>query len=493
MVRSIYSNFLGVAPNWYKNTIISFLIANPIIFTALEVMGLPAGFILGWIILTQFIFTLAMALKCYPLQPGGLIAIESVLMGLTDTSQIYYEVDANLKVILLLVFMVAGIYFMKDFLLFIFTKLLINIKNKRTLSLLFVFSAAFLSAFLDALTVMAVLIAVAVGFYQVYKNVAEKEDEFSEESDDFTTFKSFLRNLLMHGAVGTALGGVSTTVGEPQNLLIASVADWSFVEFFIKMLPISLPVFIAGLITCYLIERFSLFSFGTQLPDHIRQVLYDFDKKESLERSQSQNMKIITQALVAVILVFSLAFGLAAVGLIGLMIIVLLTAFNGVIEEHDLGKAFEEALPFTALLVVFFAVVAVIHDQHLFTPIITYVLSLKQEVQIPTFFMVNGILSMISDNVFVATIYISEVKAALDSGAIDREQFDLLAIAINSGTNLPSVATPNGQAAFLFLLTSSVAPLLGLSYLRMVLMALPYTVVLTVVGVLSVIYILPHF
>jgi NhaB family Na+:H+ antiporter len=434
-----------------------------------------------------------MALKCYPLQPGGLIAIESVLMGLTDTGQIYYEVDANLKVILLLVFMVAGIYFMKDFLLFIFTKLLINIRNKRTLSLLFVFSAAFLSAFLDALTVMAVLIAVAVGFYQVYKNVAEKEDNFSEESDDFTTFKSFLRNLLMHGAVGTALGGVSTTVGEPQNLLIASVADWSFVEFFVKMLPISFPVFIAGLLTCYLIERFSLFSFGTQLPDHIRQVLYDFDKKESSGRSQSQNMKIITQALVAVILVFSLAFGLAAVGLIGLMIIVLLTAFNGVIEEHELGKAFEEALPFTALLVVFFAVVAVIHDQHLFTPIITYVLSLKQEVQIPMFFMVNGVLSMISDNVFVATIYISEVKAALDSGAIDREQFDLLAIAINSGTNLPSVATPNGQAAFLFLLTSSVAPLLGLSYLRMVLMALPYTVVLSVVGVLSVIYILPNF
>ena len=493
MVNSIYNNFLGAAPNWYKNTIISFLIANPIIFTALEIMGLPAGFILGWIILIQFIFTLAMALKCYPLQPGGLIAIESVLMGLTDTGQIYYEVDANLKVILLLVFMVAGIYFMKDFLLFIFTKLLINIRNKRTLSLLFVFSAAFLSAFLDALTVMAVLIAVAVGFYQVYKNVAEKEDNFSEESDDFTTFKSFLRNLLMHGAVGTALGGVSTTVGEPQNLLIASVADWSFVEFFVKMLPISFPVFIAGLLTCYLIERFSLFSFGTQLPDHIRQVLYDFDKKESSGRSQSQNMKIITQALVAVILVFSLAFGLAAVGLIGLMIIVLLTAFNGVIEEHELGKAFEEALPFTALLVVFFAVVAVIHDQHLFTPIITYVLSLKQEVQIPMFFMVNGVLSMISDNVFVATIYISEVKAALDSGAIDREQFDLLAIAINSGTNLPSVATPNGQAAFLFLLTSSVAPLLGLSYLRMVLMALPYTVVLSVVGVLSVMYILPNF
>ena len=259
------------------------------------------------------------------------------------------------------------------------------------------------------------------------------------------------------------------------------------------MLPISFPVFICGLLTCYLLERFSLFSYGVQLPDHIRQILIDFDKSETSKRSQAQNMKIITQALVAVILVFSLAFGLAAVGLIGLMIIVLLTAFNGVIEEHQLGKAFEEALPFTALLVVFFAIVAVIHDQHLFSFVINYVLTLKQETQIPMFFMVNGILSMISDNVFVATIYISEVKAALDSGAIGREQFDLLAIAINSGTNLPSVATPNGQAAFLFLLTSSVAPLLGLSYLRMVLMALPYTVVLSVIGVLSVIFILPHF
>ena len=32
MISSIYYNFLGAAPNWYKNTIISFLIVNPIIY-----------------------------------------------------------------------------------------------------------------------------------------------------------------------------------------------------------------------------------------------------------------------------------------------------------------------------------------------------------------------------------------------------------------------------------------------------------------------------
>lgn len=62
----------------------------------------------------------------------------------------------------------------------------------------------------------------------------------------------------------------------------------------------------------------------------------------------------------------------------------------------------------------------------------------------------------------------------------------MLAVAINTGTNLPSVATPNGQAAFLFLLTSALAPLVHLFYGRMVWMALPYTVVLTTAGLLCV-------
>ena len=88
--------------------------------------------------------------------------------------------------------------------------------------------------------------------------------------------------------------------------------------------------------------------------------------------------------------------------------------------------------------------------------------------------------------VFVGTVYINEVKTALLNGVIDRNQFDMLAVAINTGTNLPSVATPNGQAAFLFVLTSALAPLIRLSYGRMVYMALPYTIVLTFVGLAGI-------
>ncbi|MFT6101828.1 MAG: NhaB family Na+:H+ antiporter [Granulosicoccus sp.] len=52
--------------------------------------------------------------------------------------------------------------------------------------------------------------------------------------------------------------------------------------------------------------------------------------------------------------------------------------------------------------------VAVIHDQYLFSPITNAVLSLDMTQQAPMLFIANDILSMISDHVFVATVYIGE-------------------------------------------------------------------------------------
>lgn len=491
---SFWHNFLGKSSVWYKQTIIAFLLINPIL-----VFINP--FLAGWVLILEFIFTLAMALKCYPLQPGGLLAIQAILLGLTSPHSVYHEVVSNFKVILLLMFMVAGIYFMKDLLLWTFTKILFSIRSKTLLSLLFSIVAAVLSAFLDALTVTAVLIAVAVGFYTVYHKVASgwqiggtdhydhSKDEGVQEMhrNDLEQFRSFLRSLIMHGAVGTALGGVCTLVGEPQNLLIAEKAGWNFIEFFLEMAPVSIPAALAGFATCVLLEKTKIFGYGAKLPDNVREILVAYDKEQSTQRTNLDIAALIIQAIAGVILVIGLALHLAEVGLIGLMVIVLLTAFNGITEEHRIGHAFEEALPFTALLVVFFAVVAVIHEQHLFEPITHAVLSMEQSSQGVMLFLANGVLSMISDNVFVATVYINEVKAAMEAGTISREHFEDLAVAINTGTNLPSVATPNGQAAFLFLLTSALAPLIRLSYGRMVLMALPYTVVLTITGVVTVI------
>ena len=494
--QALLSNFLGHAPIWYKQTLLIFLLINPVLLWAVGPM------VTGWLMVLQFIFCLAMALKCYPLQPGGLLALEAVLMGLTSPSRVYHEAETNFAVILLLIFMVAGIFFLKDLLLYIFTKILIRIRSKILLSLMFCFTSAVLSAFLDALTVTAVIITVAAGLYAVYHKVTSGKglDDDHDHADDtgighetrsdLEMFRAHLRNLMMHGAVGTALGGVCTLVGEPQNLLIGEIAGWEFMEFFVRVAPVSLPVFAVGLLTCVLVEKFKLFGYGAPIPAAARHILEEYDRIEDRKRTPSQKAALIMQALVALFLIVALAFHLAEVGLIGLTVIVLATALTGIIHEHQLGHAFSEALPFTALLVVFFAIVGVIHDQQLFLPVIEWVFTLEQHAQVPMFFMANGVLSAISDNVFVATVYINEVYASLNAGDITREQFNLLAVAINTGTNIPSVATPNGQAAFLFLLTSALAPLIRLGYGRMVLLALPYTITMTITGLLATIYLL---
>jgi NhaB family Na+:H+ antiporter len=488
-----FHNFLGHAPEWYKSTVLAFLLLNPLL------LFLLGPFIAGWALIVEFIFTLAMALRCYPLQPGGLLALEALVIGLASPESVLAEVENNLEVILLLIFMVAGIYFMKGVLLFIFTKILVRVRSKLLLSLLFCGMGAFLSAFLDALTVTAVLISVALGFYGVFHRVASSKhfDDMHDHSDDESVkdqarradldgFRAFLRSVLMHGAVGTALGGVTTMVGEPQNLLIANVMEWDFAKFFALMAPVTMPVLVAGLLTLIVVETFKWCGHGEQLPQSVRQVLVEYDSLKTARRSKGENLSLMVQAIVGLLLIASLALHVAAPGLIGLMIVILQTAFNGVTEEHHLGEGFKDAMPFTALLVTFFAVVAVIEQQHLFAPVIEYVFTFQPEFQPAVLFLANGLLSAISDNVFVATVYINAVTEQFNAGAFDREHYETLAVAINTGTNLPSVATPNGQAAFLFLLTSALAPVIRLSYGRMVLLALPYTVVLTAVGLAAV-------
>lgn len=496
ILKAMLENFLDGAPRWYKMSILAFLIVNPIIISTF------GPFIAGWCIIGEFIFCLAMSLSSYPLPAGGLIALEAVVLGLATPAGVYMEVEHNFPVLLLLMFMVAGIYFMRELLLVAFSNILVRIKSKTLLSLVFCFMGALLSAFLDALTVTAIVIAVAVGFYSVYHRYAsmhgddvdhDHQDDSNVHEDHRTEleqFRAFLRSLLMHAVVGTALGGVCTLVGEPQNVIIGHKLEWDFVEFFLHMAPISMPVLAVGLITCVALEKLRLFGYGAQLPQNVREVMHDYVTKEEQKRDAKATARLFVQAIASLILIAALAFHLAEVGLIGLTIIVLLTAFNGVTNEHKIGHAFTESLPFAGLLVVFFVIVAMIHENHLFAPIIEWALRKEGTDQLLAFFSASGSLSTISDNVFVASVYISEAEAAFKNGIISREQFQLIAVAINTGTNIPSVATPNGQAAFLFLLTSPIAGLIRLSYVRMFWMALPYTVTMTVAAVLAVLFLL---
>ena len=63
--QALKKNFLGNSPDWYEKSIIAFLLLNPL---ALYLFG---PFVTGWILIAEFILTLAMALKCYPFNQAG--------------------------------------------------------------------------------------------------------------------------------------------------------------------------------------------------------------------------------------------------------------------------------------------------------------------------------------------------------------------------------------------------------------------------------------
>jgi NhaB family Na+:H+ antiporter len=478
MLQLLARNFLGKTPPWYKYTVLGFLILNPLIFF------LVSPFVAGWLVLLEFIFILALALQCYPVPAGGLLAIEAAVIGIAKPESIYNEIVANLPTVLLLIFMVAGIYYLKDVLSLIFTKLFLKFRKKWQVSLVFCVVSACTAAFLDALTLLAVLIAVCFNFFAVYHRAAGAyaDDPKNQTNNELDEFRGFLRNLIMHSAVGTALGGTLTLVGEPQNLMIGTKMGWSFVEFFEHCGIIAVPVALGGFILCPLLEIFRVPGFGHQLSVRARQLIVNDYEKKARELAGQGVYKYVLQGVVALLLLLALGFHVAEVGLIGLAVIVILSAFTGMTKEHDFAEAFNNAMPFVTLIVIFFAILAVVHDQHLVTPIIRWVLSFEGQMQLLVLYVVNGVMSMVSDSVFVASVFITEMDKLYKAGVFSLDWYQNLATVVNMGTNIPSLGTPNGTAGFLFLLTSALAPLIKLSYFQMLKIMIPYFIVLSSIG-----------
>jgi NhaB family Na+:H+ antiporter len=371
-------------------------------------------------------------------------------------------------------------------------------------------------------------------------------------------FRGFLRNLIIHGTVGTIIGGTMTIVGEPNNMMIGTKMGWSFLGFIAHCAPISVPAAIAGFTVCFSLEYFKLPGFRYQMSGRARElILKDYTKK--IQEMTGQNFYVyVIQIFTFVLLVLALAFHVAEVGLIGIGLIIIMTAFTGLTKEHDLGGAFTNAMPFAMLIVVFFAILGVVHKQDLVGPLANWVFTFSGKAQHIALYFTNGTLSFTSDNVFIATIFINAVENAYAGGVIaqmipniesahiggtmvqfindaketynsynneaiiqfihqleaanargtmtdflsavkleyadktviSQEEFEKLAVVVNMGTNIPAMATPNGHAALLFLLTSPLAPLLKLSYFRMFKLTLPYTIAMTVTGALAIYFFL---
>ncbi len=489
--RQLFDLFLGQAPFWYKVGLLACLAFNTWSNYAL------GPFVTGWLILFQFIGTLALTLYCSPLLSGGLLLLQTMALGLAPMEAVHEEIAYNLPILFLVLFVVTAVHFLKDLLAFVFVKAILGIRSEMLLGLFFLITPAVLSAMLDALTVMAVVIAVFAALYAVYHKHASERGQHehhdhtsdaairAEHREELEGFRAALRRLVMLSAIGTMLGGISTLIGEPQNLLIGKVVGWDFNEFFVTMLPVSVPVFASGAVVCYLLQRAGWHDFGATLSPAVRAILEEEADRQARHRTPTDTMRMTIQAIGALTLVAALILHIGEVYVIGLMVLIIVTSLTGR-TEHEIGEAVKEGGPFVFVLAIFFGIVAMIHSQHLFAPVTAWVLGFEGAARLVAYYVATGVLSAVSDNVFVASLFITEVESLHVAGEIARDEYERIAVAINMGTNIPSISTPNGQAAFLFLLMAPLAPLIRLSYLRMMLLAAPFAVVCSLVGVAAV-------
>lgn len=476
--------FLGNANEKYKYTIFLFIVTNFIL------SYIVSYFIIGWIILIEFIFILVTSLQCYPLLAGGIIILQSVFIGLVNIKNLENIFFEHQKIIFFAIFMMSSIKFLKKILLLIFTKILLCVNSKIYLSLSYFMISAFFSAFLDALTVIMIIIVVTEEFYQVYLNKMDvlqnqyKCDLENKNKKTIKQFRAFLRNLVMQAAIGSTLGGSVTRIGEPQNMLISEVMHWSFFDFFIKMAPINFPVIIFSILTLIILEKYKLCGYGFTLPKEVKNFFIIHNKEMFNNNKIKYTVNLIIQFIILIWLILLTVFQVSDMSLIGISIIILTSSFCGINKEKNIGKNFAGSMSFIVLLIVFFAVVLIINEQKLFLPLIKLIMHINNKMQYFLLYFFNGLLSSISDNIFVSSIFIQEAKNMFKDKLINFHDFENLAITINTGTNLPSIATPNGQSSSLFLLTSKLAIMINLSYKRMFLMSLPFTIVISLVGII---------
>ncbi len=86
-LRAFEQNFLDHAPRWCKGTILAFLIINPCLLYTL------GPFVTGWCLVLEFIVTLSMALKSYPLQPRQLLSLEAALIRMAKPETVYHDIQ----------------------------------------------------------------------------------------------------------------------------------------------------------------------------------------------------------------------------------------------------------------------------------------------------------------------------------------------------------------------------------------------------------------
>ncbi len=281
----------------------------------------------------------------------------------------------------------------------------------------FMLMAAFLSMFIDSITVILFLAAVTVELCQLLK---------------CNPLPMILSEIFCAN-----LGGSATMCGDPPNIIIGTSFQYSFFDFLTNTGMIAGIALVVTVVYFYLCFHKQLASVGEVKPEHYP------DPKEAVTDKKLFVMSIVIFAIAVVLLISHAATGLT-VAFIGVLAAVLTLLVHHSDVKELLSKVDYKTLLFFIGL---FIVVGGLEQTGVLVLIadgISYLCGSNAKLVVAVILWISAVASAFVDNIPFAATMIPVVKTLSELQGID---LSILAWALSMGTDIGGSATPIGASA----------------------------------------------
>ncbi|MDD4409985.1 MAG: hypothetical protein PHW52_05040 [Candidatus Pacebacteria bacterium] len=489
-------------PAWYKQMFVLFLILPFLIRFGIPLLGIDAQLVMAnvgplhieaaasaivttIVIMLEAIVFLVFNEKRMPATAPILFLVPITLIGTGVVSPSGYvaEVTTNLSVLLLVLTVGSTAANLKDP-IGIPVSMIIQRWGK---SLYKMGSAIFLlgllgSAFLDQVTMLFIMIGGLSSTYYTIKNSREFSDE------ELSSINGVIRILIYAAFMGSLIGGTATPIGEPQCYRIAEILGITdFGSFFAMIYMITIGCGLTILIEILMLIKLGVGEYRFKWPDpeKVSAIL----RENSLNVPNREKVSNLIQLVAFFIFVLSLLLLAAYINifLLGMVAFGGMMMLQGKNREHYISHSTGEVINLILVLLALYGVAAALAQQGIILWIVLQVLTMPFLMQLLLIFVVAGMISSFSDNVFVATIMVTALLIALSADVITMTSFVSLTIAMLAGTTLFSFFLPIGNAGGLCILMHQFCnEEINLDFKRMFLFGLPLIPVMAITSLVII-------
>ncbi len=237
---------------------------------------------------------------------AALMIIAGTVMHFYDSSEGFDAIDFNTIGLLLGMMIIVGVIMETGFFEYVAIKMAKMARGDLwKITMMFVLVTAMASAFLDNVTTVLLMIPVTI----VIANTLEVKP---------TPF-------IMAEILASNIGGASTVIGDPPNIMIASSAEIPFVTFLVNIGPI---IIVTMLVSIFLLKWMYREDFK-QRPKHI-EVLMRRDERKEIKNMPVLRKSMIVFGTVIVLFLFhhSLHIPISVVALMGAVFLLVWSGFH---------------------------------------------------------------------------------------------------------------------------------------------------------------------